>query len=79
MLAGDKLDPPISWTIAALELEHSFGAMLLILSLLVWMAHWFAVGCVGIAMGTMVLKRKDGRHALTCWPGWPWSGSLQQG
>ena len=62
--AGDRLDPPISWTIGVLELEHSFGAMLLIISLLVWIVHWLAAGCVGIAMGTMVLKREDGRHAF---------------
>ena len=44
---GDRLDPLISWINGALELEHSFGTMLLILSLLVWMAHWPAVGCAG--------------------------------
>ena len=60
----DKLDPMISWVMNALQLEPSFGAMLAILSLLVWIAQWLAVGCVAIPMGIMVLKREDGRHAF---------------
>ena len=60
----DQLDPLISWVMNTLQLEPSFGAMLAILSLLVWIAHWFAVVCVAIPMGIIVLKREDGRHAF---------------
>ena len=68
--AGERLDPLVSSAMTSLglehpsELEHSFGSFYFMLALLAWMIEWFAVGCVAILMGAMVLRREDRRHAF---------------
>ena len=64
MAAGDRADILFSLTIDALKLDPSFGAFMATLFLMVWVANWFAIGCIALPMGIMVLKRQDRRHAF---------------
>lgn len=64
MAAGARADFIFSMTIDFLKLDPSFGAFMATLSLVVWIANWFALGCIALPMGIMVLKRQDRRHAF---------------
>ena len=72
MGAGDLLDPLISGILdpllavpaSGLDQLDSFELVMLTVTLTFWMIHWFAVSCVVIPMGIMVLMREDKRHAF---------------
>ena len=69
---GDQLDPLISGildpllALARFRLEQldSFELVMLTVTLIFWIIHWFAVSSIVIPMGIMVIMREDRRHVF---------------